>query len=245
MNFYIPGICYVRLLLLRADTGRVIRKKKTTFQKLTGSTANQPVFNETIVFDMPPSELVHTVILALVCLADKPPISKSRRNSDDPAPDPQPQPQQHQQPKHNFLSFMNRTSDEPLFHYSDNLNLNAGRKGLDRTSSGQSRSSQGSGTHQLTSSLEKQGNDIEPSHFGDGGEDTEQQNNITVASTTTSPQSNSSGTGSFEKPQRVKDTVVGKVALGYCIKNPLGVMNHWGEMMRYPRNVITEWHGLK
>jgi hypothetical protein len=196
----------VRLLLLKADTGKVIKRKKTTFQKLSGSNAIQPVFNETIVFDMPPAELVQTVLLALVCLTDKPPVKVHRNDSALGETD--------KRGSHPELS--NKVSDESLFHYSDNLGKNKPKRSESHGSSSFSQQ------EQISAKASEQ----------------------TSEGSSSSHCAEPAGTDQRYGSARSKDSVVGKVSFGFYVKNPIGKY-HWEQMMRSPRNVLTEWHSLK
>ncbi|CAG7817352.1 unnamed protein product [Allacma fusca] len=182
------SICFVRVLLMRADTGRVLKRKKTTFQRLCGTSSDQPLFNETLVFDMPPQELIQTVLLVLVCQTDKASMSRYR----------------HSGGEIDCLTSgesptSSTTTDDGLFHYGENLNVSPQK--------GESRNSNLSANRLHD---DRRGSDSQLHH----------------------------------KPSRTRDDVVGKVAFGFSIKNPIGKY-HWEKMLRNPRNVNTEWHSLK
>lgn len=209
---------------MKADTGKVIRKKKTTFQKVTGTTNIHPVFNETIVFDMPPAELIHTVLLVLVCLTDKPPGMKSHCAYDDTDQRTANQSSSSSYQAHPRLN--SGALDDPLLHDYSNLNPKAKRM----NSNG---SSHGSADSHGSSSMAEGRRSSEPMTFVSNPQGPNTYNSSNKVSVSTE-----------EKPHRTKDSVVGKVALGYCVRNPMGKY-HWENMMRTPRNVVTEWHGLK
>ncbi|CAL8074763.1 unnamed protein product [Orchesella dallaii] len=211
------SICYVRLLLLKADTGRVLKKKKTTFQKLSGSNGEQPVFNETLVFDMPPNELIQTVVLALVCFADKPPVPKHHRSDAGSGMGPQ---QSHpSMPYH----------DDSLFHFSGNLN---NPTNIQHPGNGHQRSNKSHSSNEPINGTNNGGQ-----NGGSTGNSPEQGNYISNESPATDGRHKSKG-------HKEKDVVVGKVAFGCCVKNPIGRF-HWEKMVLTPRTVVNEWHYLK
>lgn len=196
------------MLLLRADSGRVLKKKKTTFQKLTGSNGENPVFNETLVFDMPPNELIQTVVLALVCFADKPPGPKHHRSDAGPA-----MYHQHQQQCASIPHY-----DDSLFHYSGNLSK-AKANAVQRNESCVNASSNARKNMANASNAQRE-ND---SPISDSSVENRQKNS---------------------RGHKEKDVVVGKVAFGCCVKNPIGRF-HWEKMVLQPRTVVNEWHYLK
>jgi len=213
----------VRLLLLKSDTGKVIKRKKTTFQKLSGSNAIQPVFNETIVFDMPPAELVQTVLLVLVCLTDKPPVKVHRNDSALGDSDRRPS---HPEPSNN-------TSEESLFHYSDNLRKN-------KTKRSESQGSSSSGTSSTASQQNPHKAKVSEQNLPTSSDEMRLSGSQESSSAHLLGGSDADGYASV----RSKDSVIGKASFGYYVKNPIGKY-HWEQMMRTPRNVLTEWHSLK
>lgn len=174
----------------------MIKKKRTSFQRLSGSGSDMPLFNETVVFDMPPNELICSVLLVLVCISDKPSISSRHLvgNRDGPSNS-----NQNEVPSQYLRSSrVSRVDEEALFHYSDNLNNQRNKNTSDQGA---------------RFGIE-QGKDLR----NDGGRE--------------------------RKKSSSRDEVVGKVAFGYSIKNPIGKY-HWEKMMKTPRTVITEWHSMK
>lgn len=201
---------------MRADNGRVLKKKKTTFQKFTGSNGEQPIFNETLVFDMPPNELIQTVVLALVCFGDKPRGPKQYRS------DAAYSVSLHQQHQTSVQSH-----DDSLFHFSGNLNHGASVFG------GHGKSQRGS---QEPGRSNNELNSAQNCSTGNGVDISEQgRSNSTAAS---------SAESFPKKGRKEKDVVVGKVAFGCCVKNPIGRF-HWEKMVLSPRTVVNEWHYLK
>lgn len=215
-SFLFLGICYVRLLLLRADTGRVLKKKKTTFQKLTGANGENPVFNETLVFDMPPNELIQTVVLALVCFADKPPGPKHHRSDAGPS-----MYHQYQQQCASIPFY-----DDSLFHYSGNLSKGKIANAVSALKRNES-THNGPGTGVLRNTKPNT-----------GASNSERQNDSPISDSSAENRNKSS------KGHKEKDVVVGKVAFGCCVKNPIGRF-HWEKMVLQPRTVVNEWHYLK
>ncbi|ODM96034.1 Synaptotagmin-9, partial [Orchesella cincta] len=217
------SICYVRLLLLRADTGRVLKKKKTTFQKLSGSNGEQPVFNETLVFDMPPNELIQTVVLALVCFADKPPVPKHHRSDAGSGMSPQ----QYHHPTTTMPYY-----DDSLFHFSGNLNTPAG---MIHPGNGHQRNNKSNSPNEP---INGSSNDEQNRGNSTSANSTEQGNHNSNESPATDARPTKS------KGHKEKDVVVGKVAFGCCVKNPIGRF-HWEKMVLTPRTVVNDWHYLK
>lgn len=130
---------------MRADTGRVLKRKRTTYQRLLGTgngNADLPLFNETLVFDMPPQELIQTVLLVLVCLTDKTgvsPVGKSGEDNDSSAG------ASPVSSSSSCSSARNSTTvDEGLFHYSENLNFQKKGSNASSSSSGSSSANVGS-----------------------------------------------------------------------------------------------------
>ncbi|XP_042237957.1 synaptotagmin-1-like [Homarus americanus] len=66
---------YIRVLLI-SGSGRVIKKKKTTWRSNTAS----PIWNETLIFDLAQSQVEHVTFLLVVCTRPQLPVTPT--NSD-------------------------------------------------------------------------------------------------------------------------------------------------------------------
>lgn len=202
---------------MRADTGRVLKKKKTTFQKLATTNGENPVFNETLVFDMPPNELIQTVVLALVCFANRPPGVKHHISDAATAGIRMP-----------FKQPQTYYDESALFHFAGNLNNTQG------TGNESPRTGGGNSTGNNSNDGQRVSDPVPgPSSSSNSPED--EICKVTKVS---------EGRHKPPKLPKEKDVVVGKVAFGCCVKNPIGRF-HWEKMVLHPRTVVNEWHYLK
>lgn len=149
---------------------------------------------------MPPNELIQTVVLALVCFANKPPGPKHHRSDAGPG-------MSYQRQNNNSAG-----GDENLFHYSGNLNKN--KESNVGNPIQRHESAAVIGSRNPTRSL----------------------NDVPTNNQTSDPRNG--------RNQKEKDVVVGKVAFGCCVKNPIGRF-HWEKMVLQPRTVVNDWHYLK